>query len=188
MIVFHDPTPISQNPDRYRIEFTARGIKDELTAGHTNWIEVPDQEIEALEAWVVENDALVLVDLSPYQRAAIARINARIGEVRARYVTVAAAQDMIYLAKEAEAKAFILEIVTPPNLSAYPFIAQEIGITGQDAYEIAQIWLNMAAQWRQVAAGLENIRLFVVKMIEEASDLVSIASIEASFFAQVANL
>lgn len=188
MIVFHHPTPISQNPDRYRIDFTARGNKDELTAGRSNWIEVPDQEIEALEAWVVENDALVLASLLPYQRAAISRVNKRIGEIRAKFVTVAEAQDMIYLAKEAEAKAFIAELVPPPNLLAYPFIAQEIGITGQDAYEIAQIWLNMAAQWRQVAAGLENIRLFIVKLIEEATDLVSIASIEASFFAQVANL
>jgi hypothetical protein len=188
MIVFFDPTPISQNPDRFRVTFTASGDKDVLTAGKTNWIEVPDAEIAALEAWVVEGGALVLADLWPYKRALIALVNRRIGEIRLNYITDMPGQDMVYQAKEAEAKEFLAQSPVPTDLTPYPFISEEIGITGADAYEIAQIWVTLSAQWRQVAAGLENIRLEAVKVIEQSTDLVEIQSIETAFIAQTSNL
>lgn len=47
-------------------------------------------------------------------------------------------------------------------------IAAEIGITGENADQIAQIWVNMAAIWVDLAAPLETARLGAIAQIEAA--------------------
>ncbi|WP_282060082.1 hypothetical protein [Roseobacter litoralis] len=40
---------------------------------------------------------------------------------------------MMYLRKEAQARAFLAQAVTPTDLTDYPLIAAEVGITAQSA-------------------------------------------------------
>lgn len=117
--------------------------------------------------------------------AATARINARIGEVRRAYITAIPGQEMLYQAKEAEARAYLAHDPAPPDLSDYPLLAAEVGITAETAIDLANLWLAMAAQWRAVAAQLETLRLGTIKTIGDATTLAAIASAEASFAAQV---
>ncbi len=65
----------------------------------------------------------------------------------------------------------------------YPLIAAEIGpgLTAPDAASLAQLWLNMGAQWRQVAAQIETARLGAVYAVEAAASEAEIAAIEAAF-------
>lgn len=77
MLVFFDPVPVSTNPDRYAILYTAEGDVAALTAGKTNWIEVPDQEIDSLAGLYVEGGAVILDPQAPaYRTDLAARIDA----------------------------------------------------------------------------------------------------------------
>lgn len=110
--------------------------------------------------------------LARAKRLATDRINQIAGEVRARFVTVIPAQDMVYLLKEAEARAFLADAA--PVLANYPFIAAEIGITGITAEEVAQVYVNLAAILRATAAQLETARLGTIAAIEVAADAAAI--------------
>jgi hypothetical protein len=165
-----------------RILFTLRVRPEEAhRAPAGSWIEVPDQDFGAAEAWRVVNGMLTLVDLAPLRAAAIRRINARAGEIRATFVTGIVGQEMLYLAKEEEARAWVAD--PAPVLANYPLIAAEVGpgLTAPDADDLAQIWLNLGAQWRLVAAQIETARLGAVYAVEAAQSEAEIAAIEAAY-------
>lgn len=120
------------------------------------------------------------------QREAIARVNAKIGEARLSYITAIPGQEMLYQAKEAEAVRYVAMSPEPADLSDFPLIGAEVGITAATAYELAQLWLNMSAQWRGVAAELEALRLTAVRDIEEAATAEEIATAESDLEAALA--
>lgn len=99
--------------------------------------------------------------------AARARLSAHIEAARRSLITPLTGQDMIYLAKESEALAWVA--AEAPVLAEYPLLAAEVGITAPDADQLAQLWLNMAAIWRQTAAQLEALRLSVGAAIDAAT-------------------
>ncbi len=104
--------------------------------------------------------------LADAKAAALARLSAHITEARGAFITDLPGQQMIYQAKEAEARAWIADLV--PDPAAYPLLVAEIGITAPDAHSLAQLWLNMATLWRQTAAALEAVRLSTAAAIEAA--------------------
>ena len=114
-----------------------------------------------------------------YKGKAIDQINERIGIIRQRYVTTIPGQEGLYLMKENEAARYISD--PSPDIADYPLIAAEIGITAPDAYQIAQLWLNVAAQWREVASQLETIRLGHVLQVETATNREQVVQILESF-------
>ena len=57
----------------------------------------------------------VLPLLPDVQAAATASVNAAIGQVRARYITVLPGQEMLYLAKETEARAWLAAVDPDPG-------------------------------------------------------------------------
>ncbi|SEO27712.1 hypothetical protein SAMN04488103_11836 [Gemmobacter aquatilis] len=93
-------------------------------------------------------------------------ITARISAARATMITTLPGQQMIYMAKEAEAARYIAD--PAPDPATYPLLAAEIGITAPDAWQLAQIWLGMADLWRQAAAQLEALRLGTAAAVEAA--------------------
>lgn len=104
----------------------------------------------------------------------VAQINTSAAAVRARYITILPGQEMIYLAKESEALRYLAE--APATLDGYPMLAGEIGITAPSAYELAQLWANMAVLWRGIAAQIEAIRLAGVYAVEAAADTAGISA------------
>jgi hypothetical protein len=76
-------------------------------------------------------------------------------------------QSMIYLAKEAEAHAWMAD--PTPDPAAYPLLSAELGITAPDGASLAQIWLNLATLWRSTAADLEALRLTASAAIDAAT-------------------
>lgn len=115
------------------------------------WISIPGYEI---------------AKLTDSRLAAVARINAAAGAVRRLYITDIPGQPTIYQMKETEARAWLAD--PDPDLSNYPFIAAEIGITATTGYEVAQVYLNLAAIYVQAAAQLEHARLGHIAMAETA--------------------
>lgn len=121
----------------------------------------------ASQAWVDPRTAADLAaELAAAKALAVARINAASARLRAAWVTDIPGQDMLYLRKEAEAARWVSD--PAPDLGRYPLIAAEIGITGQDGAQVAQVWLNMAAMWTAVAASLETARLGCIALAEAA--------------------
>lgn len=106
----------------------------------------------------------------------IETINKECGDLRKKFVTSIPAQDMIYQAKEAEAKAFLSDSDADPM--EYPMLSAEVGITGDSLFQVAQIIMHLSFMLRQVAAGLERVRLNGIKGIEEAT---TIDNIDASY-------
>lgn len=127
-------------------------------------------------------------DLTEARAAAAARINSAAGLARSKFVTEIPAQQMIYLAKESEARRYLAEPVEPVDLSSFPLISAEIGITGETAYQIATIWVFMAENWTQIAASIEAARLTGVNAVATAASLTQIdaaVSIALSSFEQI---
>ena len=105
--------------------------------------------------------------LAASRAAAVAEINAWAAQERLKYITDLPGQGMIYLAKEVEARAWLA--APAPDATAYPMLAAEVGITAPDAYQLSQIWVNMAAMWRGVAARIEHERLQRIAAIAPAT-------------------
>lgn len=123
--------------------------------------------------------ASVAQDLSMLRAAGVAHITEMTGTVRRKYITDIAGQDMIYLEKEQEAKAYIAEVTPPVDLGNYPFLGAEVIATSLTAYEVAQIVLYKAASWRVIGAQIETLRMVALASIE-------IATLEADILAVVA--
>lgn len=116
--------------------------------------------------------------------AAIGRVNARAGALRGRFVTIAPGQEMIYLAKEAEAARYLS--APTEDLVGFPFLAAEVGITAPTAFALAELWSSLAVQYRVIGAGIEQARLGAVATIEAATAEPSIGAAEAAFAAAAA--
>ncbi|MEM7751809.1 MAG: hypothetical protein AAF230_00250 [Pseudomonadota bacterium] len=108
-------------------------------------------------------------ELAAARANAIEAVNAAARTVRLRFVTDIPGQEMIYSEKRSEAAAFVSITPSPIDLTPYPFIAAEVGITAPSAYEVAQLYLNLAAQWIEAGSALEAIRLGAVQSIETAT-------------------
>jgi hypothetical protein len=171
------------NPADGSILYTASGNKS-LVEGQDDWIEVAEQNLGDLSAWSVVNGDLVLTDIAPMISAAVTRFNAAVGQVRSRFITPIPGQEMIYLRKEQEAAAYVAD--TSPLMANYPMIANEIGITGGDAYQVAQTWLNMAGLWMTVAIILEQIRLGHIAQVSACVTATEVAAVQTSFDQSIA--
>jgi hypothetical protein len=131
--------------------------------GHAEQIEVPE-----------------IVPLARVKARAVARVNDAASSLRGQYITVIPGQEMIYLAKEAEAVRYLAETPEPTTLDGYPMLAAEVGITAPTAYELAQLWANMSALWRGIAAQIETARLGAIYQIETAPDAAAVDAIVAA--------
>lgn len=172
MRVYHDPVTGD-------VTSTFNGPDDLAPPG--TYIEVADMVYPTLSGLKVQGGAVVMADLTATRAGAIGRINARAGDVRKTFVTDLPGQQMLYLAKEAEARAYVAD--PAPDMADYTLMSAEIGagLTAPDAWSLAQLWLNMGAQWRQVAGLIETARLGAVYAIEAAPSEPVIAAIEAAY-------
>ena len=122
-------------------------------------------------AWMdARGPGQIAADLELAKAAAIARVNGWAASERARHITAIPGQDMIYLAKEAEALRWLAADPAPADLTGYPLLAAEIGITAETPDQLAQLWVHLGQIWRGLAAGIETLRLGTIKAIAEAGD------------------
>ncbi|MBE0560377.1 MAG: hypothetical protein IH622_06070 [Ochrobactrum anthropi] len=100
----------------------------------------------------------------------------RIAEIeRLNYITPGNGQAMTYQQKVSEAQAF--KAATNPKTSDYPILSSEVGITAGALGEVADIVLAAFAQWQQIGAAIEAIRLGAKRDIDAAEDETSAGAI-----------
>lgn len=87
---------------------------------------------------------------------------------RLKYITPGNGQAMTYQQKVDEARAF--KAASDPQASDYLILASEVGITAETLAEVADIVLAAFAQWQQIGAAIEGIRLGAKRDIDAAAD------------------
>lgn len=89
----------------------------------------------------------VTKDLAPLKLQAEREINRRADIWRSKYVTPG--KDGIYITKREEGLRWI-EAGQPADLSDYPWIANEVGTSASDAWQLVQLWINLNDLWLTV--------------------------------------
>ena len=87
---------------------------------------------------------------------------------RLNFITPGAGQAMTYQQKIDEARAF--KAASSPKAADFPVLSSEVGITAETLSEVADIVLAAFAQWQQIGAMIESIRLGAKRDIEAAED------------------
>ncbi|WP_428558584.1 MAG: hypothetical protein ACP59X_12125 [Solidesulfovibrio sp. DCME] len=87
-------------------------------------------------------------------------------------LTPGAGQMAAYLAKEAQAEAFLQDEF--PQEADYPDLYNEVGITADTATGVAQAVMRAAAAWRVYGRALERARLAAKKAVDAAPGLAGI--------------
>jgi hypothetical protein len=169
---------VSFDPLTTRVTHTILGLEQPPASG--SYIELPDQDVIDLQCLSVIDGELVQTTIEPIRTASIDAINARAGAIRGLYITDVSGQQMIYLRKEEEARAWLS--ATSPDLASYPLIAAEVGLTAPTANELAQLWLNLSALWIAVAAALEGMRFAAIAEVTSAASAEACEEAVVAFF------
>lgn len=140
---------------------------------------------------VFDYDAKVWIDNSPnkideIKSSALSEVYENSSKLRSLYVTDIKDQATVYTMKRDEATRFLND--NDPDISDYPLIAAEIGITATTAYEVAQTYLNMSHMFVSALAMLENVRLTAVTAIETATTREAVENAVNTFNAAVSQL
>lgn len=124
--------------------------------------------------------------LADVKASAKAEINQLAGEARSRFITVIPGQEMLYMEKKAEAVRWLE--AQSPNLQDYPLLAAEVGLTAADAPALANLWMQMAAQWSVAASIIEGMRLAYIANVNGAADAVTIDAMMETYRPMIAQV
>ena len=126
------------------------------------------------EVWIdprgvaeLEQERLVLLD----------KLNSFVAAQRRQFISDIPGQDMIYLRKEDEGRRYLALKVEPEDLSAFPMLAAEVGITAPTAYQLATIWVQLSAMWTNAAAQLETFRMKMDAAIQASTTFAELEEI-----------
>ena len=95
--------------------------------------------------------------LSEIKEQAKNEVDAAAGRARAKYITTAPGQEMIYLLKSQQA----LQCVNDPNPTdqKYPLVTADAAAYSVTLVEAAQAIVNIQSQWLAIGSAIERIRL-----------------------------
>lgn len=143
--------------------------------GREVWGSAPDLPEDATEMseteWQAGIDAARMqppATLEQIKSALKVGIDAAAEAERLKYITPGHGQAMTYQQKVTEAQAF--KAASNPQPSDYPILSSEIGITAETIDEVADVVLAAFAQWQQIGAMVESIRLGAKRDIDAAED------------------
>ena len=140
------------------------------------------------ESWIeLRTAADLTAEIATSRVVAISTVNTVAEAVRSRFVTPGSGQAMVYMEKQAEARAWFAA-GEPEDLTEFPWLQAEIGITAPSSYELAQLWLNLSTIWAQIGSQLEAIRLTAIKDIEEQITEAGVQHVISQALAQMQSL
>lgn len=169
---------LATDPARHYVKSGARYSYPPRPGSWASW------DLEA-EAWIDARSAEVLAaDLHLARAEAHQRILSAVALARRALITDLPGQDMVYLAKEAEAQRWQGDAT--PDPVDYPLISAELGLTAPDAPTLVALWLSTAAAWRAAAARLERLRLSARPALELASTESEVESVAENIIGLIA--
>jgi len=170
------------DPVTSNILYTMQG-KPEALLTQGSWVDVESidelriHELRVVDGAIVEREDI----LEARQEEALAHVMSEIARLRRRMVTDLPGQEMLYLRKETQARDYVLT-----QTGSHPLIEAEVGITAPTKDEVAQVILNLAYQWEQMAQFMEQTRLSANAVIRAAITVQEVDVAKASFDAMVA--
>lgn len=135
----------------------------------------PDVDTYAVENGEIVPAPAAEIDLHAIKTAAKYRVDELAGTERNRIASSGFGQEMTYLAKEAQARAWLA--AESPDNAAYPLPFAEIGITAPDMRSVCELIVAKADEWIARAAALEALRLNSKQQIDAATSETEIDAI-----------
>ena len=106
-------------------------------------------------------------DMAAIRAVAENAIDAQADALLTPYMSLTPGRAMTYLAKEAQATAYLAK--ENPDPAAYPLITGEVGITADTPQAVAETILAKSQAWHAVGAAIEAVRLAAKKKVREAA-------------------
>ena len=128
----------------------------------TDWID--PRTPEELEAELTEAKTLAMREITTMR-----------GKMRMVYITDIPGQDMLYMAKMEEARAYVA--AAHPDIADFPLIESEVGVTAPTADEVAQVFLNLNALWRDAAGQIDAACFQAEGAVMAAPDIATVTAI-----------
>lgn len=161
-LIFDNQTGRAVGRGQYNHFVELQPYERECTAEQfDNWKEYCLDEDDIVHAPVVTDITSVRTELK-------ARIDAAAEAERLKYITPGEGQAMTYQQKVDEARAY--KAASDPRTADYPVLASEVGITAETLDGVADIVLAAFAQWQQIGAMIESIRLGAKRDIDAAEN------------------
>lgn len=110
------------------------------------------------------------LNLEPLRQFYLSAVDLQAGQICAQFITIAPAQELRYMEKRREAKAWTEE----SDPADFPFLNAEATATGQSIAAIAATVLGQTALWRAVGSRIEGARIGAKKQINEATTILTI--------------
>lgn len=104
---------------------------------------------------------------STERERAIWEVNRVCGGLRQKFLTDLPMQDMIYLEKRQEARAWLS--ASDPDPADYVYLSAEEGLTAPTITEVAQTILGMSVQAHALGAEIEKLRIGSVIQMEQVT-------------------
>lgn len=129
------------------------------------------RKMDAESEYLADGKVEALVDFSDHERSLIeatllAEIDRGAEVTRSLFITNTASQPAVYLAKENEARSFVANPSIPED--GTPHLTLEAARIGQGRAQVAAIIIGQADAWRQISAGIEEIRLTAKDTVRNA--------------------
>ena len=114
------------------------------------------------------------VDVNSLKPPILASIDSDAEIARQKYITRGAGQAMTYQSKVAEA----IRYHETNGQGDYPFLNEEVGITGDTLAEVAATILTMHHEWQIIGGQIERERLAAKKAVELATTVTELNNIK----------
>ncbi len=173
----HDGQPFTVQDTLSPGDWLAKAGPDSVGA-----IAAPDhdpatQVLDRLDTgWSVRDKTVdeVSGELASAQAMAVDLVKGQARQARGQFLTPG--KDSVYLKKMTEAAAWT-EAGMPADLTAYPYLGGEVGITAASAAEVVALWQSRHQACTTASAAIEAIERQAVKAITQAS---TVAAVEAA--------
>lgn len=144
-------------------------------------VEAPESELPGLIGGLI--DARPLRTLAEARRQATLRVNLAAGQSRVKYFTNIPGQEITYVEKQNEAKAYqaVVDAGGTPVPTDYPICNAEAGTTGYTLAEVIAQVQTAAAQMTTVGAQIEATRRGAIVEAQQADTLDAIDAINPVF-------
>lgn len=98
-------------------------------------------------------------------------------DARARYITVGAGQDAVYIEKEKQAQAY-KDASYPADETGYELVTAQKNADGTSSTQAADYILATASGWKIIAASIEELRISYKNQIDAAVDVNSVIALQ----------
>ena len=145
-------------------------VNEVVPAGHS----ITGSNLVVVDGGVVRQFTTEPIDLDAVRTSMKDGIDAQAEQERRKYITQGAGQAMTYQAKAAEA----IRYHETNGQGDYPFLGEEVGITGDTLASVAATVLTMHHEWQIIGGQIERERLQAKKEVDSATTIEQLNNIK----------